>query len=318
MGYLVEYHDIRIGRCVSYAEPLVGGKVHGLAKQFDSAGRLVMVSPFVRGTGTDFWCDDEGQLAEEHPIVRGRPSGCERWWNPDQRTVFIETHHRDGLLHGISREWAKGRLRNGFPMFFINGERVTKRRYLAETKLGAPLPVYRAQEDQPARRLPTRFLELKRRASHLRTTEPPTPRRKFKRPVSEEPIVLGQVIAERRYQVGSEWILVQIGTPHRTTWRSDFYCPVRIVGRETKLRRAFGIDSVQALILALELARQLLEAMRPPVYWFAGERLGDAGIDKRICTGLGIDYDKMAAELVEDFAVAGAKAWDKAHRRQSR
>lgn len=130
--------------------------------------------------------------------------------------------------------------------------------------------------------------------------------------------MLGKIVAERRYQVGSEWILVQIGTPHRATWRSDFYCPVRFVGRETKLRRAFGIDSVQALLLAFDLARSTLEAMRPPVFWFAGERLGDVGIDKRIWTGLGVDYDKKAEKLVEDFAVASGKAWDRARRRTKR
>ena len=34
------------------------------------------------------------------------------------------------------------------------------------------------------------------------------------RPVSEEPIVFGRVVAQREYRVGREKILLQIGTPH--------------------------------------------------------------------------------------------------------
>lgn len=89
-GYRLEYHEEPAG-AVSYAEPFVRGRVHGLAKQFDVDGRLMMVSPFVRGTGMDFWCDEAGRLLEAHPIVNSRISGSDRWWNPDGKTVF-EAH----------------------------------------------------------------------------------------------------------------------------------------------------------------------------------------------------------------------------------
>jgi hypothetical protein len=166
--------------------------------------------------------------------------------------------------------------------------------------------------------LPERFSELRRRAVRLRRSEAPGPVRRFARPISEEPVVLGRVIAERRYQVGSDLILLQIGTPHRATWRTDFYCPVRIVGRETKLFRAFGVDSVQALMLAFDLARARLGTMSPPVYWGAGERLGDPGIDRRLTTGLGIEFDKKAEELVEELALTEGRKLEKAARRSRR
>lgn len=65
-------------------------------------------------------------------------------------------------------------------------------------------------------------------------------------PIAEEPLVFGRVIAEREYRVGREKILLQIGTPHRASWKRDFYCPVRLVrGGKTTLKRAFGVDFVQ-------------------------------------------------------------------------
>jgi antitoxin component YwqK of YwqJK toxin-antitoxin module len=51
VGHQLEFHE----RGVVYAEPFVDGKLHGLAKQFGIDGRLVLVSPFEHGTGTDFW-----------------------------------------------------------------------------------------------------------------------------------------------------------------------------------------------------------------------------------------------------------------------
>lgn len=84
VGHQLEFHE----RGVVYAEPFVDGRLHGLAKQFGTDGRLLLVSPFEHGTGTDFWCGERRRLAEEHPLVDGKPSGTERWWNEDQKTVY--------------------------------------------------------------------------------------------------------------------------------------------------------------------------------------------------------------------------------------
>jgi hypothetical protein len=136
--------------------------VHGWAKQFDSRGRLIFESHFRHGTGTDYWCDDRGGLSEGHPMVAGKPSGRERWWY-DGTTVSSETDWLEGAWHGIKREWTKGRLDRGYPQFFVRGERISKRGYVAAARRDPTLPPYRPEDDSPKRRLPERFVELRRR-----------------------------------------------------------------------------------------------------------------------------------------------------------
>jgi hypothetical protein len=160
VGYQLECHD---GGMV-YAEPFVEGVLHGFAKQFGPSGRLLLASPFERGTGTDFWCDERGRLAEEHPLVDGKPSGVERWWCEDQKTVYSETEWLDGDWHGATRHWTNGRLDRGFPKFLVKGRRVAKRAYLKLAERDPSLPPYQREADSPERVLPGRFLELRRRA----------------------------------------------------------------------------------------------------------------------------------------------------------
>lgn len=163
VGHQLEYED----GAIVYVEPFVEGVIHGLAKQFRPDGELLLVSRFRRGTGTDFWCDAQGCLAEEHPLVRGRPSGTERWWNLDQTSISSETEWLDGEWHGAKREWDDERLLPGFPKFFVRGERVAKRTYLKLAGKDSSLPPYRPEADSPARSLPRSFLELRERARRI-------------------------------------------------------------------------------------------------------------------------------------------------------
>ncbi|NMO17387.1 hypothetical protein HPC49_06550 [Pyxidicoccus fallax] len=158
VGYQIEYHD----HGFLYAEPFVDGLHQGWAKQYGRRGRLLLMSPFKRGTGTDYWCDEKGRLAEEHPLVAGKPSGWERWWWEDQQTVYSETHWHAGEWHGITRHWTGGKLDRGYPKFFIHQEQVSKRAYLAAARTDPTLPPYRPEDDSPERPLPERFLELRR------------------------------------------------------------------------------------------------------------------------------------------------------------
>jgi antitoxin component YwqK of YwqJK toxin-antitoxin module len=160
VGLQIEYRD----GAVVYAEPFAKGVIHGLAKQYRRDGRLLLVSPFTQGTGTDFWCDERGRLAEEHPLVQGKPSGTERWWNPDQTTVFSETEWLNGVWHGASRHWTDGRLDRGFPKFYVRGKRIAERAYLRLARQDPGLPPYRPEADSPARTLPKMFLKLRERA----------------------------------------------------------------------------------------------------------------------------------------------------------
>ena len=170
-GIAVGYrNDVRVGYEISYdrgavscAEPFKDGLVHGWAKQFGSRSRLIFESPFKNGTGTDYWCYDDGRLAEEHPLVEGKPSGCERWWSEDQKSIYEETHWLNGEWHGIKRHWTRDRLDLGYPQFFARGKRISKRGYLVAARRDATLPTYRPADDRPERRLPERFIELKRR-----------------------------------------------------------------------------------------------------------------------------------------------------------
>jgi hypothetical protein len=159
VGYQIDY---RYG-VLTYAEPFKNGFVHGWAKQFDSRGRLIFESPFRYGTGIDYWCDDRGRLCEERPMVAGKPSGWERWWSEDQKTVYEETSWLDGVWHGIKRRWTKGRLERGYPQFFLRGERISKQEYVVAARGDPTLPPYRPEDDSPRRRRPDRFVELKRR-----------------------------------------------------------------------------------------------------------------------------------------------------------
>lgn len=138
------------------------------------------------------------------------------------------------------------------------------------------------------------------------------------RPISEEPIVFGRVVAEREYKVGRETILLQIGTPHRASWKTDFYCPIRLVrAGKPQLKRVFGIDSMQALMLAFDLAKVLLETTSPKIRWFAGERPGDVGIYRRLTTGLGMQFDRGIERLVDEAVLKRGRELKRRHKKKA-
>ncbi len=131
------------------------GKHHGITRQFDRNGKVIGTSRMHYGTGVDLWYSDEGRLLEERYIVDGHWNGFERWWKADQISVFEETHFRDDLEHGIQRKWnAEGKLRKGFPRYFVNGRRVTKRQYLSACRRDVSLPKFILLDNEPKRRLP--------------------------------------------------------------------------------------------------------------------------------------------------------------------
>jgi hypothetical protein len=107
-------------------------------------------------------CNHRGMLQEEHPLVRGKPSGVERWW-VDARTIYEETHWLNGTWHGPRRDWRGSKL-EGPPQFFIRGKRVSKRVYLKASRTDSTLPPYRPADDSPKRTLPAECIRLRRRA----------------------------------------------------------------------------------------------------------------------------------------------------------
>ncbi|MFK0731538.1 MAG: hypothetical protein ACIWVG_10310, partial [Gloeotrichia echinulata HAB0833] len=132
------------------------GKEHGIAKQFNDQGELIGTYQMNYGTGVDLWYQEKGLLAEERHYQNGERHGYERWWNGNNQTIYREQHFQQGIEHGIHREWnQKGRLRRGFPKYFVKGEKVTLVQYLKACSQDESLPKY-LESDNDWRRLPPR------------------------------------------------------------------------------------------------------------------------------------------------------------------
>jgi antitoxin component YwqK of YwqJK toxin-antitoxin module len=144
---------------VSWEVPCVRGKAHGISRQYDRNGNLIGTSRWHHGTGVDLWYQNDRQLSEERHIRNGLRDGFERWWS-DERTVWCEYHFKQDIDHGIHREWnVKGRLRRGFPQYFINGRRVTKRQYEHDSEKDTSLPKFREMDNKPSRELPRTLMQ---------------------------------------------------------------------------------------------------------------------------------------------------------------
>jgi antitoxin component YwqK of YwqJK toxin-antitoxin module len=131
------------------------GKHHGVTRQFDRNGKVIGKTRMHHGTGADLWYSYDGLLSEERYIVDCRWNGFERWWNEDQRSVWEETHFKNDLEHGVRRKWnSEGKLKRGFPRYFINGHRVTKQQYFSACRHDVSLPKFSLADNAPYRKLP--------------------------------------------------------------------------------------------------------------------------------------------------------------------
>jgi hypothetical protein len=156
---------------VEFAEPYVNGLAHGTARQWSEDGELLGTYTMRHGTGVDLWRqkNDWGNgrtyLSEARYIRDGKWHGFEWWLNEDQKSVWQERHFQFDQLHGIERDWNhEGRLRRGFPRYWVNGVRVTKRQYLRAAESDSTLPSYRESDNHPKREFPPEIvLSLARR-----------------------------------------------------------------------------------------------------------------------------------------------------------
>jgi hypothetical protein len=142
------------------------GSLHGVGRQWSEDGRLLVTWKLANGTGLDLWCDTlTGTLAEEHYWPKEGEPGCTRLWNGDERTVCQEYFYAAGKgYHGIWREWnARGRLRRGFPRYYVSDRRVTERQYLRAGVGDPTLPPYRPEDHDPHRELPAAYLAQRKR-----------------------------------------------------------------------------------------------------------------------------------------------------------
>jgi hypothetical protein len=110
------------------------------------------------GCGIRLWCDPLTRAFVEETRFRGEGErGYRRHWAGDERTLHEEIW---GPGKGsISRRWiAPGKLRRGFPWYFLDGRQVTKRAYLQACRNDPALPAYRPEDDEPHRELPAEYL----------------------------------------------------------------------------------------------------------------------------------------------------------------
>jgi antitoxin component YwqK of YwqJK toxin-antitoxin module len=130
------------------------GLEHGLASQWNSRGKLLGKYRMVHGTGVDLWWDEQGRLLEERNVRDGKMHGVERWW---MGPLWRESYWWEGAEHGIHREWrVDGRLKPGFPKFYLRGEKVTKAVYARAALSDKTLPEYTAKGDTARRAQPQR------------------------------------------------------------------------------------------------------------------------------------------------------------------
>lgn len=146
---------------VTFSEPYSNGLAHGTAKQWSDEGKLIGTYTMRHGTGLDLWrcrrnCGTGSiYLSEARYLKGGMFHGFEWWLNEDPRSVHHETHFWKGQKHGIERDWnGEGRLRRGYPKYWVRGQQVTKRQYVRECLRDSALPPFREADNLPRRRLP--------------------------------------------------------------------------------------------------------------------------------------------------------------------
>jgi len=150
---------------VIFAEPYRNGFAHGTARQWsDYDGRALGSYTMKRGTGIDLWraqtySGRSAYLSEARYIKDGNWHGFEWWLNENQKTVHKENHFSENLQHGITREWNfEGRLKRGYPKYWIRNVQVTKRQYVRAQAAEPNLPPYREVDNLPRRKFPPEVL----------------------------------------------------------------------------------------------------------------------------------------------------------------
>ena len=156
-------------------EPFVDGQLHGLAKQYNRSGKVIGTYRFVHGRGYDIWryeqADGSIGISEIFSVQNSSLHGYEWWPRADQHSVWHERHWQQGQVHGIERRWnGKGRLKRGYPKYWIQGKAVNKRIYLRAVEKDETLPKYQEEDNRPQRRFPS---EIEKLMSKPRSQIPP-------------------------------------------------------------------------------------------------------------------------------------------------
>ncbi len=131
------------------------GKPHGIAKQYSDDEKLLGTYTMRHGNGVDLWWQTTGKnrfLSEVRFLKDGYCHGFTWWINDDEKSVYEESHFWQGLPHGIERHWnGQGKLRRGYPKYWIHGKAVTKRQYLSASAKDKTLPAFKEKDNRPQR-----------------------------------------------------------------------------------------------------------------------------------------------------------------------
>jgi hypothetical protein len=109
------------------------------------------------------------------------------------------------------------------------------------------------------------------------------------------------LVAVRRVRKGGssrQEVVVWLGKPRKVS-REEWVCPYHVSGTWIKKSQyAHGIDSFQALLLALEGIRVVLEKSGKQLEWAGGE-LGDHGFPRFVPTFYGLRFVRRLNRLID-------------------
>lgn len=137
---------------------------------------------------------------------------------------------------------------------------------------------------------------------------------------SAGPRALGTVIAERTLTVvgqGDSSARIRIGKPRKDRTTGDYFCPYTLEGiGDSKVREAWGMDSMQALQNALQAIRLDLTPHTNTLSW-AGGQDGWLGFPKVIPDLFGPAFTLRLEKLVDRETDRFARSLESPHRRNA-
>jgi len=146
-------------------EPYVRGKIHGTAKQYGRNGKVIGMYTIIHGTGFDVWRQENEDktvfVSEIHSLHDGFPNGYEWHFASSKQDLWHESHWSMGKRNGIERIWNnKGKLRRGYPKFYIADRAVSKQGYRNITLTDKSLPIFQEIDNLPFRNFPRAIKRL--------------------------------------------------------------------------------------------------------------------------------------------------------------
>jgi hypothetical protein len=129
----------------------------------------------------------------------------------------------------------------------------------------------------------------------------------------------GTIVAERTLTlVGrtAAQVRIIIGKPRKDRRSSDYCCPYRLEGMgDGRVQESWGVDSVQALQLAMQAIRVQLEPHSDSLEWLGGQG-GSLGFPKVIPDVLGPKLTRRLEKLVERELDRHARTLERRGRRK--